>query len=401
MSDPLAEVIAMLNLRAVLTKTIEGAGDWRVRRSDQGLSFYGVVLEGGCRLEIDQHEPQILRAGDFILIPAAYRFSLTSLTPPPSPALETIPVQLAEGHFRLGALDKPAQMQALIGHCASGSTNASLLASLLPAFVVVRNQPRLATFVGLLKEEAQADRAGKSFVLARMVELLFIEAIRSSGTLATPGLMRGLSDPRVAQAIRLLHQAPARRWTVNALAADCALSRSTLFEGFTDLTGMTPMGYLLGWRMTLAMQWLSETGISIADIAERIGYGSASAFSVAFTRYTGISPGKYARQRGGAKCLPTSSDLTCRNLRLQPALKHLQRWLPLPAAGFDQAEALSQRRGARPRGNQRSGAQLAFHIHLRHQCHTLLAKYRGDRHLMQIVARPLVGLSSARPHSRA
>ncbi|WP_142286162.1 helix-turn-helix transcriptional regulator, partial [Klebsiella pneumoniae] len=104
-------------------------------------------------------------------------------------------------------------------------------------------------------------------------------------------------DPRVAQAIRLLHQAPARRWTVNALAADCALSRSTLFERFTDLTGMTPMGYLLGWRMTLAMQWLSETGISIADIAERIGYGSASAFSVAFTRYTGISPGKYARQR--------------------------------------------------------------------------------------------------------
>ncbi len=218
MSDPLAEVIAMLNLRAVLTKTVEGAGDWRVIRSDQGLSFYGVVLEGGCRLEIDQHEPQILRAGDFILIPAAYRFALTSLTPPPSPALETIPVQLAEGHFRLGALDKPAQMQALIGHCASGSTNASLLASLLPAFVVVRNQPRLATFVGLLKEEAQADRAGKSFVLARMVELLFIEAIRSSGTLATPGLMRGLSDPRGAQAIRLLHQAPARRWTVNALA---------------------------------------------------------------------------------------------------------------------------------------------------------------------------------------
>ncbi len=75
---------------------------------------------------------------------------------------------------------------------------------------------------------------------------------------------------------------------------------------------------------------------------------------------------------GGAKCLPASSDLTCRNLRLQPALKHLQRWLPLPAAGFDQAEALSQRRGARPRGGQRSGAQLAFHIHLRHQGHSLL-----------------------------
>ncbi len=360
------------------------------------MSFYGVVLEGGCRLEIDQHEPQILRAGDFILIPAAYRFALTSLTPPPSPALETIPVQLAEGHFRLGALDKPAQMQALISHCASGSTNASLLASLLPAFVVVRNQPRLATFVGLLKEEAQADRAGKSFVLARMVELLFIEAIRSSGTLATPGLMRGLSDPRVAQAIRLLHQAPARRWTVNALAADCALSRSTLFERFTDLTGMTPMGYLLGWRMTLAMQWLSETGISIADIAERIGYGSASAFSVALPVIPGYRRGNMPAS--GRRSLPRASpDLTGCNLRLQPALKHLQRQLSLPATGFDQTKALGQRRGARPRSDQRPGAQLACHIHLRHQGHALLAQYCGDGHLMQIVARPLRRIIQRQP----
>ncbi|MCH9291131.1 AraC family transcriptional regulator [Klebsiella quasipneumoniae] len=301
MSDPLAEIIAMLNLRAVLTKTIEGAGEWRVIRSDQGMSFYGVVLEGGCRLEIDQHPPQTLRAGDFMLIPAAYRFALTSLTPPPSPALETTPVKLAEEHFRLGALDQPAEMLALIGHCAADSDNASLLTSLLPALVVVRDQPRLATFVGLLKEEAQADRAGKSFVLARMVELLFIEAIRSCETLATPGLVRGLSDPRIAQAIRLLHEAPARRWTVNALAADCALSRSTLFERFTGLTGMTPMGYLLNWRMTLAMRWLGEPGISMADIAERLGYGSASAFSVAFTRYAGTSPGKYARQRAAQR----------------------------------------------------------------------------------------------------
>ncbi|PLK56952.1 AraC family transcriptional regulator, partial [Klebsiella quasipneumoniae] len=151
MSDPLAEIIAMLNLRAVLTKTIEGAGEWRVIRSDQGMSFYGVVLEGGCRLEIDQHPPQTLRAGDFMLIPAAYRFALTSLTPPPSPALETTPVKLAEEHFRLGALDQPAEMLALIGHCAADSDNASLLTSLLPALVVVRDQPRLATFVGLLK----------------------------------------------------------------------------------------------------------------------------------------------------------------------------------------------------------------------------------------------------------
>ncbi len=128
------------------------------------------------------------------------------------------------------------------------------------------------------------------------------------------------------------------------------------------------MGYLLGWRMTLAMQWLSETGISIADIAERIGYGSASAFSVTSTRYTGISPGNMPAS--GRRSLPRASpDLTGCNLRLQPALKHLQRQLSLPATGFDQTKALGQRRGARPRSDQRPGAQLAFHIHLRHQRH--------------------------------
>ncbi|MCS5946762.1 cupin domain-containing protein [Klebsiella variicola subsp. variicola] len=159
------------------------------------MSFYGVVLEGGCRLEIDQHEPQILRAGDFILIPAAYRFALTSLTPPPSPALETIP-----GPTGGGTLSAWSPRQA----CADAGADWPLrfrfnerqpAGLAVASLVVVRNQPRLATFVGLLKEEAKADRAGKSFVLARMVELLFIEAIRSSGTLATPGLMRGAERP--------------------------------------------------------------------------------------------------------------------------------------------------------------------------------------------------------------
>lgn len=188
-------------------------------------------------------------------------------------------------------------MLALVGHCASDSSDAGLLVSLLPEFVLVRDEKRLALLIGLLKDETQAKRAGKASMLARMLELLFIEAIRSTDTLATPGLMRGLADPRIAQAIRLIHQTPARRWTVKALASGCALSRSTLFERFTQITGITPMGYLLSWRMTLAMQLLCETRASIAEVAERIGYSSASAFSVAFTRYVGIPPGKYAQQR--------------------------------------------------------------------------------------------------------
>jgi len=113
--------------------------------------------------------------------------------------------------------------------------------------------------------------------------------------------VRGLADPRIAQAIRLIHQEPARKWTVQALASRCALSRSMLFERFTEMTGVTPMGYLLSWRMTLAMQLLCDTGVTVAEVAERTGYGSASAFSVAFTRYVGVPPGKYAQHRAAVK----------------------------------------------------------------------------------------------------
>lgn len=267
MSDPLAEAIAMLKLKAVLTKTVTGAGSWRIRRSDEGLSFYCAVLEGGCRLELEGHDPLPLHAGDFILIPAAYHFALTSLVPPASPEVNTTPVEIADRHFRLGDTHAAPEMLALVGHCMSESPDAGLLVSLLPEFVFVRDEQRLSLLVGLLKDEAQAQRSAKAFVLARMIELLFIEAIRS----ATPGLVRGLADPRIGQAIRLIHQDPARRWTVNALASSCALSRSTLFERFTELTGVTPMGYLLSWRMTLAMQQLCHTGVTVAEVAERIG----------------------------------------------------------------------------------------------------------------------------------
>lgn len=310
MTDPLAEVIAMLKLRAALSKTITGADAWRVRRSELGQPFYCAVLEGACRLELENHDPLTLNAGDFVLIPAAYHFALTSIVPPAADAEDTLPVKVADGHFRLGDLHAPAQMLALVGHCVSDSSDAGLLVSLLPEFVLARDEKRLALLVALLRDEAQAQRSGKDFILARIIELLFIEAIRSTETLATPGLMRGLADTRIAQAIRLIHQQPARRWTVKELASGCALSRSTLFERFTAMTGITPMGYLQSWRMTLAMQWLCRSDVSISAVAERIGYSSASAFSVAFTRHVGLPPGKYVQQRSGKLTDVGSSGVT-------------------------------------------------------------------------------------------
>jgi len=130
---------------------------------------------------------------------------------------------------------------------------------------------------------------------------LLIEALRSTaGTNASPGLVRGLADDRLAAAIRCLHDRPTHAWTVAELAKEAALSRTTFFERFSRAVGVTPMEYLLAWRMALAKDLLRRNEGRVAEIAERVGYGSASTFSVAFTRHVGRPPAQYAREEQAA-----------------------------------------------------------------------------------------------------
>jgi len=136
----------------------------------------------------------------------------------------------------------------------------------------------------------------RDVILAHLLEVLFIEALRSTASETAPaGLLRGLGDERLAVAIRQMHEHPNQPWTVAQLARQAALSRSTFFERFKQALGMAPMAYLLTWRMALAKKLLRDRDDSIAEIAQRIGYSSVSAFSVAFTRYTGLTPGRYSR----------------------------------------------------------------------------------------------------------
>ena len=184
------------------------------------------------------------------------------------------------------------------GYFMFDSDDAGLLVSLLPAQVHVRGAERLSILVRLVSEEAIEQRAGRDLVLARLVEVVLIEALRSTQRPdAPPGLLRGLSDARLAEAIRRMHGDPTRQWTVAQLAREAALSRSAFFDRFTRNVGLPPMEYLLAWRMALAKDLLRREEIGIAEVAERVGYGSASTFSTAFSRYVGLPPGRYAREK--------------------------------------------------------------------------------------------------------
>jgi AraC-like DNA-binding protein len=296
MVDPFAEIVTLLQPAARFSKVVAGAGRWRVHREELGQPFYCVVMDGACRLTVDGAAPMALRAGDFVLIPAAQQFTMTSREPPTPDDIGAPPAPSPDGEFRLGVPTGPADVRLLVGHCSFGSPDAALLVSLLPRLVHVRDDHRLATVVQLVADESRAGRPARDVVLAHLVEVLFIEALRSAAvTAASPGLLRGLADVRLAGAIRQMHENPARPWTVAQLAKAAALSRSAFFERFSRTVGVAPMAYLLAWRMALAKQLLRRREGALTDVAERVGYSSASTFSVAFARHVGQSPMRYAR----------------------------------------------------------------------------------------------------------
>lgn len=299
MTDPIAEVVSLLKPSPSISKLVTGGGQWLVERTELGSPFYCAVVEGQCLMTITRREPVMLTAGDFVLVPEIFSFTMSSLEPPPRGALAQR-LETSPGVFRLGDPDALTEVVAMVGHCFFGSDDKALLVSLLPEVIHVRGEERLTLLVRMINDETRADRTARDLVLRRLLEVLLIEALRSTGGAeAPPGLLRGMTDPQLAPTLRRIHQDPGRSMTVKGLAQDAAMSRSTFFERFRREVGVAPMEYATGWRMALAKQLLG-TDLGTAEIARRVGYGSASAFSAAFTRHVGEPPGAYSRSRAAS-----------------------------------------------------------------------------------------------------
>jgi AraC-like DNA-binding protein len=295
MVDPLADVVTLLQPGAPYTKVASGAGVWSVRRGETGSPFYCAVLDGAARLEAGCAAPMTLIAGDFVLVPASCGFVMSNAEP--GTAVGSGPIATSPDDVRHGDPDAPVDVRLLVGHFSFASPDAAMLVALLPKVIHVRGEPRLAAIGRLVGDEARANRPARSVVLERLLEVMLIEALRSTaGTTASPGLVRGLADGRLAAALRAMHETPERAWTVAELARTAALSRSVFFTRFSEAVGMAPMAYLMAWRMALAKRLIGRGNIGIAEVAARVGYASASAFSVAFSRFVGVPPSLYGRE---------------------------------------------------------------------------------------------------------
>jgi AraC-like DNA-binding protein len=297
-SEPLAAIISLLRPRTVLAKVVTGRGTWSTRYEAYRDPAFALVLEGSCFMDVDGVGVLELRAGDFVLLPQTPAFTLASelgITP-----RSGLPTSAREVHHGLAA--GPLGLRLLGGYFRFDPANARLLLSLLPSAVHIRRgelgAERLRRIAELIGEEASTALAGRELILERLVEVLLIEALRfrsASVAKQEQGLLAGLADRALARPLHGIHVDVARRWTVAELARTAGMSRAVFAERFARTVGMPPMQYLLEWRMALAKDALRRERPSLAELAERMGYQSASAFSTAFARSTGCSPSEFAR----------------------------------------------------------------------------------------------------------
>jgi AraC-like DNA-binding protein len=304
-SDPLAAVIELLRPQAVFSKVISAAGRWSVRYAAHEDPGFCVVLEGSCFLDAKGVGVLELSEGDFVLLPPTPGFTMAS-----DLALKPTLVTPTDAEVRHGTKTGPPSMRMLGGYFGFDRTNAQLLVKFLPSIVFVRRDERgaarLRRIVELIAEETTELRPGRDLILHRLVEVLLVEALRFQPASAAKaarqeqGLLAGLADPALARALRRIHDDVARRWTVADLARTAGMSRAVFAERFTRKVGMPPLQYLLEWRIAIAKDVLCRERAPLAEVAEKIGYQSASAFSTAFARHAGCSPSTFARTRSTA-----------------------------------------------------------------------------------------------------
>lgn len=295
-TDPLAEIITLLQPSPGTSKLVTASGKWKVsNHAIEEKSFYCLIINGECSFETEPNKLSRLCAGDFVLVPAGLNCAMASSDNAMNGPDDT-PTILSNGDMRINDGDIEKGISYLVGHFEYGSIDAKMILSLLPDVIHISNASRLSSVVKLIIDESRSNRCAREVILARLLEVMFIEALRAKNeNEITKSLVNGLTDARLAIAIRLMHSNLDRAWTIAQLAKEAGLSRSVFFDRFTQAVGLAPMEYLQNWRLASAKNMLINGKYKVSEIAERIGYGSASAFSLAFSRQVGMPPIAFAR----------------------------------------------------------------------------------------------------------
>jgi len=322
MSDPLSDVLDLVQLESVATARLEAGGAWVLRFPAKPYLKFNAVLKGHCWITVDGQAPRRLDSGDTFLMSGAPGFVLSAA---PCAAGEhagdgaQLFADAMRGHskcVRYGG----AETILVGGGFVFSAASAPLLLDVLPAFLHLPGGSDAAAILrgtlALLDTELDGDMPGASVMARRLADILLVQALRAYVALHGAdgaGWMGALGDRRIGAALRQMHGDLARNWSVAELAAHAGMSRSGFALRFRQLVGSGPLAYLARWRMLVARSRLRTAGTQVAVPAAQLGYASESAFGAAFKRHFGSAPRRYwlernAQTQNGAIMAPSGVD---------------------------------------------------------------------------------------------
>jgi len=328
--DTLSDVLRGVRLRGAVFFNVSGNRDWAAEAPPakqiapllmpgvDHVMEYHAVAQGSCWAGIPGGPAAQLSAGDVVLFPHGDAHVVSS-----APGLrgdtdwtwisdikvDRLPLQIAHNGQNV-TLSAPPERNAdttiVCGFLGCDLQPFNPLIASLPRLLHLRataDTAWLPKFVQQAVAESHARRPGAEAMLARMSEMMFVDAVRRYAEDLPPesaGWLAGLRDRLVGRALSLMHEQPGRDWSIDELGRYAGLSRSALHERFVQLIGIPPMQYLAQWRMQAAARLLLDTRAPVAAIALDVGYDSEAAFARAFKRIVGKPPATWRRERGTA-----------------------------------------------------------------------------------------------------
>lgn len=298
--DVMADVLGASLLRHALYKPLEARAPWGLHIAQQPRASFYLLMRGSARIEVEGERVHVLSPGEVAFIPHGTPHVVRD-------AARSKPVPVCDGSLtsstaphRIGG---SGAASTLVGGFFEirGGREPPLLQKMPPLVVLSATEPTagpwIAATVQLVLAESTSPQPASSVVLQRLADVLFILALRSvssSGHCQSPGIP-ALSDPRIYEALNLMHARVAAPWTVETLARRVSMSRSGFAARFTELVGEPPLQYLARWRVTRAAEILRDGDEKVEAVARIVGYESLPAFSRAFKRWQGESPAMFRR----------------------------------------------------------------------------------------------------------
>lgn len=318
--DALADLLNTVHLSGSLYFRSILSAPWGMEVPASDTAQFHVIRRGRCWLlptETSAFAAQQLEAGDIVVLPHGDAHILADERDTPIvPLQDLVPIDLTDPEppyspapLILGG--GGPQTTLVCGYFKFDRGTVHPMLSVLPAVLNLRGEGGrarswLESSLDLITEEAAAGRPGGATLVNRLTEALFVQVIQAyieALDHPDPNWLTGLRDPQIAKALGLIHGEMGTAWTVGDLAARVGMSRSAFSARFADLVGEPPLHYLTRWRMQVAANHLQGDRLTLAEIAETVGYGAEASFSKVFKRYVGVAPGSYRRQAMNAEAV--------------------------------------------------------------------------------------------------